>query len=176
MTLGKGWKEFADANDIKIGEPFKMELIWDDKTPMLSLLRAKYSSSKANEEESISSDSSPTIDNRLVTLTLTHEDVKSCKLILPSQFMKANGINRLGKITLLSESGIEWSAYLLTRDGIVSLGNGWEGFCEANGVKLGQCFTLEFSYVQDTTPGLRERKPPLPQIMTQALPHGKTLG
>jgi hypothetical protein len=93
MSLGKGWKEFAEANDFKLGESFTMELVWEDTTPMLSLLRTEFRSSKANEKESISSEhktreSSPTIKNRIVTPALTPEDVKACKLILPSQFMK----------------------------------------------------------------------------------------
>lgn len=75
---------------------------------------------------------------------------------LPSEFMKANGINRLGKITLLGENKMEWSAYLLTRDGTVALGMGWDEFCKANGVSLGETFTLEFSKEQNrTTPVLK---------------------
>ncbi|XP_010472478.1 PREDICTED: B3 domain-containing protein REM13-like [Camelina sativa] len=164
MSLGEGWKEFAKANDFKQGDSFTMELIRDDTTPMLSLLRKEFSSSKSNKEESIFSepknrDSSPTIENRLVTLALTPEDVKASKLILPSQFMKANGINRLGKITLLSENGMEWSGYLLTSDGTVALGCGWKGFCEANGVQLGEPFTLEFINKQYTTPVLKFSSP-----------------
>ncbi|KFK32625.1 hypothetical protein AALP_AA6G268000, partial [Arabis alpina] len=75
---------------------------------------------------------------------------------LPSQFMAANGINKLGKITLLGENGMEWSAYLLSKDGMVALGNGWDEFCEANGVTLGESFTLEWINLQDeTTPVLK---------------------
>lgn len=75
---------------------------------------------------------------------------------LPSEFMKANGINRLGKITLLGENKREWSAYLLTRDGTVALGIGWDEFCEANGVSSGESFTLEFSKERNkTTPVLK---------------------
>ncbi|KAL9841872.1 putative transcription factor B3-Domain family [Arabidopsis thaliana] len=70
--------------------------------------------------------------------------------------MKANGINnKLGKITLLGENRMEWSAYLLSRDGTLALGNGWKSFCEANGVRLGESFTLEFVNEQDTTPVLK---------------------
>lgn len=91
MSLGKGWKEFAETNDLKPGESFMMELIWEDTTPILSLLRTKFSSSKSNKEESISSepksrDSSQTIENRFVTLALTPEDVKACKLVTSSNY------------------------------------------------------------------------------------------
>ncbi|KFK32628.1 hypothetical protein AALP_AA6G268100 [Arabis alpina] len=149
MSLGKGWKDFVKAHDLKLGDSFTMELIWQDTIPMLSWFRTESSSSKANEKESVSNeprsrDSSSAIQNQFVTLALTPEDVKACQLHLPSQFMKANGINKLGKMTLLGENEMEWSGYLLTKDGTVALGKGWDEFCEANGVKSGEPFTLEF--------------------------------
>ncbi|CAA7033017.1 unnamed protein product [Microthlaspi erraticum] len=100
-------------------------------------------------------DSFSPIQNRFVTLTLVHEDVKACKLHLPSQFMKDNSINKLGKMTILGENKMEMSGCLLSRDGIVALEDGWDEFCEANGVKLGDSFTLEFVHEQDTTPALK---------------------
>ena len=34
--LGKGWKGFCEANDVlKIGEPFLLELVWEDTLPVL---------------------------------------------------------------------------------------------------------------------------------------------
>ncbi|XP_033143854.1 B3 domain-containing protein REM10 isoform X3 [Brassica rapa] len=34
--LGKGWKDFCEANDVlKIGEPFLLELVWEDTLPVL---------------------------------------------------------------------------------------------------------------------------------------------
>ncbi|XP_013604127.1 PREDICTED: B3 domain-containing protein REM13-like isoform X3 [Brassica oleracea var. oleracea] len=148
MSLGKGWKDFVEANNFKSGDSFAMELIWEDGTRMLRLSGAESSSSKAyvsTEAGSSSDSSSSAIQNRSVTLTLTPEEVRACKLHLPSEFMKANGINRLGKITLLGANKMEWSAYLLTRDGTV-----------ANGVSLGESFTLEFSKEQNrTTPVLK---------------------
>ncbi|XP_024014112.1 B3 domain-containing protein REM13 [Eutrema salsugineum] len=155
MNLGNDWKEFAKANDLKTGESFKMELISEDGTRMLKLVHSNPNSSKANEKESTeprSRDSSSAIQNRTLTLTLTPEDVRACILHLPSQFMKANGINKLGEITILGENKVEWSAYLLSiRDGTVALENGWDEFCKANGVKLGESFTLEFVYELNTS-------------------------
>ncbi|XP_010429449.1 PREDICTED: B3 domain-containing protein REM13-like isoform X2 [Camelina sativa] len=145
--MRKGWKDFVKENNLK--SSFTLKLIWEDTTPVLSLCDAESTSDSEQE------DCSPSSQKQFVTLTITSSGIKKCRLQLPSQFMKANGINRLGKISLLSESGMEWSGYLLSRDGTVSLGCGWEGFCEANGVKLGQSFTLEFSYVEDTTPVLK---------------------
>ncbi|KAJ0232444.1 B3 domain-containing protein REM13 [Hirschfeldia incana] len=159
MKLGKGWRAFAKENEFKPGESVTLESIWEDETPMIRFLRTEYESSKANKKESIytedieprTRDSSLAIHDRFLTLTLTHEDVKACMLILPSQFLKANGINKLGKIILLDNNGVELSAYLLSREGIVALACGWGEFCEANGVKLGESFTLECIKEQDGT-------------------------
>ncbi|CDY21494.1 BnaC03g27030D [Brassica napus] len=159
MKLGKGWTAFAKENEFKAGESVTLESIWEDETPMIRFLRTESESSKANKKESIytedtesrTRDSSTEIHARFVTLTLKHEDVKACMLILPSQFLKANGINKLGKITLLDENEVELSAYLLSREGIVAVESGWGEFCEANGVKLGESFTLECIKEQDET-------------------------
>ncbi|KAL0845219.1 hypothetical protein Bca101_018465 [Brassica carinata] len=133
MKLGKGWRAFAKENEFKPGESVTLESIWEDETPMIRFLLTESESSKANKKESIyagdteprTRDSSSAIHDRFVTLTLTDEDVKACMLILPSQFLKANGINKLGKITILDENGVELSAYLLSREGIVALESGW---------------------------------------------------
>ncbi|XP_023639413.1 B3 domain-containing protein REM12-like [Capsella rubella] len=182
MCLGNGWKEFAISNGLKSGESFTLEAILENGTPMLSLCSTESTSgrsqqgecSKNSEKESISAeiirgyknskatstreerrDLSSAIQNQSVTLTLTPEDVRDCKLILPSQFMKASGINKLGKITILGQRRMKCFAYLLSKDGVVALGSGWKGFCEANGVKTGDLFTLECVYEQDTTPAFK---------------------
>ncbi|CAA7033011.1 unnamed protein product [Microthlaspi erraticum] len=180
MQLRKGWKSFTKANGLKIGESFMLEFIWKDATPMLRFFSEESPSdgrqqgehySETSQKESISTEPSSetmatkdknnieenrvpssAIDNRFVTLTRTHEDVK---LILPSHFMEANGINRLGKVTMLGKNRKVCSGFLLSRDGVLALGDDWIGFCEAHGVKTGDSFTLEFVYKQETTPVLR---------------------
>ncbi|CAH8263405.1 unnamed protein product [Arabidopsis lyrata] len=108
------------------------------------------SSGHKTREAEKNRDSSSEIENRFLTLTLAPEDVKDGNLHLPIQFMRINGINKPGKITLLGRGGLKWFAYLLSRDGTVVLGNGWKGFCEANGVMLGESFILEFISIEDT--------------------------
>ncbi|CAA7015276.1 unnamed protein product [Microthlaspi erraticum] len=50
--LGKGWKDFCHANDVlKIGEPFELELIWEDAIPVL-----KFCSKVKIEPISVSED------------------------------------------------------------------------------------------------------------------------
>ncbi|KAL1221447.1 B3 domain-containing protein REM-like 1 [Cardamine amara subsp. amara] len=174
MSLGKGWKDFAKANGLKTGDSITLQSIWEDASPMLSLLHTESSNGRGqsefseeshftepsrrhmtkeaenNREKTRRRDSSSDIQNRFLRLTLTTEDVRDCKLHLPSQFMRLNGIDKPGKTTLLGRSGMKWFAYLLSRDGTVALGNGWKGFCEANGVMLGESFILEFISKEDT--------------------------
>ncbi|XP_020885761.1 B3 domain-containing protein REM12-like isoform X1 [Arabidopsis lyrata subsp. lyrata] len=180
MCLGKGWKEFAMSNGLRSGELFTLEAILENGIPMLSLVSTqstRYRSqegecAKDSEKESISTvpskgnkkrkatskreekrDSSSASQNRFVTFT--PEDIRDCILILPGQFMNANGINKLGMITLLGQNKMKWFAYLMSKDGILALGSGWKGFCEANGVKTGESSTLEYIDEQDTTPVLK---------------------
>ncbi|KAJ0232446.1 B3 domain-containing protein REM-like 1 [Hirschfeldia incana] len=158
MSLGKGWKDFAKANGLKTGDSITLESLWENTTPVLSLLRVESSNDSEVSKQSGSSSANKTrkaensrevsrssaIHNRIVILTLTPEGVRDCKLQLPSQFMRTNGIMNPGKITLLGRSGMKWFGYLLSKDGTVALENGWKGFCEANGVMLGESFILEF--------------------------------
>ncbi|KAF8107181.1 hypothetical protein N665_0125s0010 [Sinapis alba] len=175
MSLGKGWKDFAKANGLKTGDSITLESIWENKTPVLSLLRVESSNDREQSEVSKQSGSTSgnntrkaensrevsrsrelekrresfsAIQNRIVILTLTPEGVRDCKLQLPSQFMRTNGIMNPGKITLLGRSGMKWFAYLLS-NGTIALENGWKGFCEANGVMVGESFVLEFFPSED---------------------------
>ncbi|KAL0733885.1 hypothetical protein Bca4012_010095 [Brassica carinata] len=151
MNLGSGWTVFAAANGFKPGESVTLESIWEDGTPMIRFLRTGSNSSEANKKGSVSteatgprtSDSSSEIHDRFVTLTLLPVDVKAGILILPSQFLKANGINKFGKITILAENKMELSGYLLSKGGTVALENGWGEFCEANGMKRREAGQVE---------------------------------
>ncbi|KAL0774200.1 hypothetical protein Bca101_039351 [Brassica carinata] len=158
LCLGKGWKEFAKANGLKTGEYFTLELVWENEIPMLSLVNTESASdrkqrgepSKAMEKER-STDTSSIVQNRVVTLALETKDVKACTLHLPSEFVTAIGIKKLGKITLLGKDGMKWWGCLLSRDGTVAVGIGWRNFCEANGVKLGDSFSLVFINEEEDT-------------------------
>ncbi|CAA0371026.1 unnamed protein product [Arabidopsis thaliana] len=183
MSLGRGWVDFAKANRLKIGEYFTLESIWENDSPILSLYGTNTSKSDkrkrrenfpvACEKEYVSTEArnrnepekdknteeminqASLSENRLV-ITLVPEDVEAGMLRLPSHFMKANGIDKVGKIYMLGINEMEWWwGDLLTRDGIVSVGCGWRYFCESNGVKIGKFFTLEYMYKYDTRPVLK---------------------
>ncbi|XP_009117102.1 B3 domain-containing protein REM10 isoform X2 [Brassica rapa] len=106
---------------------------------------------EANEitikEENIS-----TTENRFVTLTLT-----TSKLNLPLEFTKGNGIKKAEKIKMIDRYGTTWSTSLLMnkkKRGEMKLGKGCKGFCEVNGVRMGESFVLELVW-EDTVPVLK---------------------
>ncbi|KAL0845217.1 hypothetical protein Bca101_018463 [Brassica carinata] len=137
MSLGKGLKDFARANGLNMGESFTMELIWENATPVLSLLSTEFKS-----------------QNRFVTLTLTQDSFKNSRLGLPLPFMRENGMNEPGTIALLGKDGTKWMTNLLRESqGRMSLGKGWKDFARANGLEIGESFTLE-SIWEDATPML----------------------
>ncbi|CAL9233867.1 unnamed protein product [Arabidopsis halleri] len=108
--------------------------------------------SKAIKKEYVSTEeNNSTSQNRFVTLTLT----PSSKLNLPLEFMKGNGINKAGKITMLDRYDAKWpTSLLMDKRGTMSLGRGSKGFCEVNGVKMNESFVLELIW-EDTVPHLK---------------------
>ncbi|CAE6006900.1 unnamed protein product [Arabidopsis arenosa] len=184
MSLGRGWRDFALVNGFQIGESITLELIWRDSNPMFRFSSTGTDSecdkrqgeycSQACEEEPICIEPSGNRDkkeknniedkeyssletqNRVLTLTLKPKDVKDCNLILPSEFMRAYGIDKNMTITILGKANMKWWGYPSSRDGTIAVGIGWANFCKANGIKTGNLFTLELiSEEVDTTPVFR---------------------
>ncbi|KAJ0232447.1 B3 domain-containing protein REM12 [Hirschfeldia incana] len=154
MSLGKGLKDFARANGLNMGDSFTLELIWENATPVLSLLSTEFRS-----------------QNRFVTLTLTQDSFKNSRLGLPLPFMRENGMNEPGTIALLGKDGTKWMTNLLRESqGRMSLGKGWKDFARANGLEIGESFTLE-SIWEDATPMLslsgRESKSEKASVSTE---------
>lgn len=161
FTLESAWK-----NEIPM-----LSLVNTEST---SGIKQRGESSKAMEKER-STDTSSIVQNRVVTLALETEDIKACTLVsllkqilqkrwirncilnyiflqhLPSEFVTAVGIKKLGKISLLGKDGMKWWGCLLSRNGTVAVGIGWRNFCEANGVKLGESFSLVFINEEEDT-------------------------
>ncbi|EOA29399.1 hypothetical protein CARUB_v10025688mg, partial [Capsella rubella] len=114
------------------------------------------------KDQNIEEPTSPLISSliqnrRVVVLPLVPADVKASTLWLPRKFMKDNGINKIGKIVMWGRNEVEsWCGFLLSKDGMVAVGCGWENFCETNGVKIGESFSLEFIMRRaDATPVLQ---------------------
>ncbi|KAJ0233291.1 B3 domain-containing protein REM10 [Hirschfeldia incana] len=111
----------------------------------------KRKCSEANET-TIKEENITTGENRFVTLMLTNS-----KLNLPLEFTKGNGIKNAEKIKMIDRYGTTWSTSLLMnkkKRGALILGKGCKGFCEVNGVKMGESFVLELVW-EDTVPVLK---------------------
>lgn len=60
--------------------------------------------------------------------------------------MKGNGIKKVEKIKMIDRYGIIWLILLFMnkkKRGEMKLGKGCKGFCEVNGVRMGEFFVLE---------------------------------
>lgn len=129
--------------------------------------------------------SSSSSQNRFVTITITPYYMKSNKLVslevvcysigfhlcsvqsfcvdrsfaqlLPLRFTRVNGINKVGKITLLGQDGVNWVVSLVKENsyGRMRLGRDWKGFCEVHGVKIGESFVMELIWENDANPVLK---------------------
>ncbi|CAH2033868.1 unnamed protein product [Thlaspi arvense] len=95
--------------------------------------------------------------DQFVRITLTRRAVKNYKLMLPVDYTRGNGINKPGKITLLSKDGVRQVVDLLQnkRTGVMRIGKGWREFCDAHGVKIGVPFVLELIREEEASPVLK---------------------
>ncbi|CAH2061207.1 unnamed protein product [Thlaspi arvense] len=176
MTLGKGWKVFAEANDLKLGDPFTFKLTWERTTPVLSLCPAECSIDKEaggeclpiddnnrkdnGKEETRSGreknhlrgrDPTPSSQKQFVTLTITPTSFAKSRLLLPMQFVRENSINKPGMIYLLGRDGTKWPTNLVqNKKGVMGLGKGCKDFAEANDLKTGESFTMELIWKDGT--------------------------
>ncbi|KFK21907.1 hypothetical protein AALP_AAs63571U000500 [Arabis alpina] len=135
VSLGRGWNDFAKANALKIDDTFMMELFWDNGTPVLSLLSSESKSHTG-----------------FVTLTLTDDNVRKSRVHLPMPFVRANGLVKPGMMTLISKDGTRSLAKLLrvSSTGRMSLGRGFKEFVIGNGLIIGESFTFELVWENET--------------------------
>ncbi|CAH8390911.1 unnamed protein product [Eruca vesicaria subsp. sativa] len=170
--LGPGWTTFCQVNGIKAEDSFMFKLVRTGDKPVLCLCPEdsddlssstssgdKSSKSQESKEESLGDKraSSSYSQDRFVTLTLTAKAVKHYQLFLPMGFMKRNGINKPGKITLLGQDGVRRVVALSQnkRHGKMQIGKGWRVFRDAHGVKIGQPFVLELIWEDQASPVLK---------------------
>ncbi|XP_010488930.1 PREDICTED: B3 domain-containing protein REM10-like [Camelina sativa] len=123
-----GWRSFCFENRLRVNDVLSLKLVQTGTTPVLQLCS-----------------SSTTSQNRFLTLTLKPYNLKKYKLCLPGTFVKANGIERARKITLVDQYNIKRTTSLKPDDkhGKMRLGKEWREFCYVNGVNIGESFKLE---------------------------------
>ncbi|KAJ4876967.1 putative B3 domain-containing protein REM15 [Raphanus sativus] len=159
--LTDGWKEFALAHDLRVGDvlifrlekdmtfhvtlfgPSCCEIQYDssclaDKNNIQRKINLKKKNPK-REAECSSSDPSCFLGN-VMPSTLRYDSLN-----LPMSFVRANGLEtRCGEIVLMNEKGRSWTLTLKPRQcGRSRITGGWRGFCSANGLKAGDLFTFK---------------------------------
>ncbi|KAG2315496.1 hypothetical protein Bca52824_018618 [Brassica carinata] len=137
VYIRRGWRSFCQANQKRVDDVLTFKLVKAGRKPVLQLRASVYNRA--------SSSSSPTSQDRFVTLTLKKYHFKSCKLSLPVPFVMANGIKNVRKVILVDRYGGKRTTSLKPDDkyGRMRLGKGCIRFCEANGVKVDESFRLE---------------------------------
>lgn len=162
VYIRRGWRSFCRENKKSANAFLTFKLVQTGIKPVLQLC------SSVNNLESRRA-SSPTSQDRFLTLTLTPYNLKKFKLVrfnqpsiqspyqrccnvlesiwqcLPLTFVKANGLENASKITLVDRYGIKRTTTLKpdNKHGIMRLGKEWREFCEVNGVKVGESFKME---------------------------------
>ncbi|KAL0844130.1 hypothetical protein Bca101_017376 [Brassica carinata] len=160
--LTDGWKEFAVAHDLRVGDvlifrqekdmtfhvtlfgPSCSEIQYessclDDK----KYIQGKTNSKKKNPKREAECSSDPSCFLASVMPSTLRYDL----LNLPMSFVRANGLERrCGEdIVLMNEKGRSWTLSLKQREcGRRSyITRGWRSFCSANGLKAGDFFSFK---------------------------------
>ncbi|CAH2061183.1 unnamed protein product, partial [Thlaspi arvense] len=154
--LSEGWKEFALAHDLRVGDivvfrkekdmtfhvvmfgPSCCEIRYgsclDNKNNLGKIQRKKKSKKNARRETGSSLDPSCFVAN------VTPLTIQCDRLNLPSSFVRKNGFDtRRGEIVIMNEKGTSWTLDLKGKNshGVTYISRGWRSFCHANGLKAG---------------------------------------
>ncbi|CAD5319411.1 unnamed protein product [Arabidopsis thaliana] len=141
FCITRGWRHFCDENGKKVGSFFVFELTIKEETPLLyfppsqSIIKYK----KLPNQE------------RFVTVRLVPDCLRNKRLYLSRRFLKNNGLGEPKMVTLVGTDGTRILANLLREStGRMSLGRGWVDFAKANRLKIGEYFTLESIWENDS--------------------------
>ncbi|KAF3508321.1 hypothetical protein F2Q69_00001456, partial [Brassica cretica] len=158
--LTDGWKEFALAHDLRVGDilifrqekdktfhvtlfgPSCCEIQYDsclDDKNNIGKINSKKNNPKREAECSSSSDPSCFLAN-VIPSTLRYDSLN-----LPRSFVRANGLEtRCGDIVLINGKGRSRTLSLKQRQcGRSYITRGWRSFFSANGLEAGDSFTFK---------------------------------
>ncbi|KAF8106157.1 hypothetical protein N665_0146s0003 [Sinapis alba] len=163
MRLTYGWKEFALAHDLRVGDivifrlekdmafhvtlfgPSCCEIRYgsclDDKN-MLVKIQSKKKVKKNTKREA----ESCTLDPSCYVANVTPSSLRYDMLNIPKSFVRANGLEtRYGEIFLMNEKGTSWTLILKQKNscGTMYITRGWRRFCRVNGLRVGSFFTFK---------------------------------
>ncbi|KAL5704467.1 hypothetical protein ACHQM5_022893 [Ranunculus cassubicifolius] len=147
-----GWREFSEANQLKLGDTCKFKLVSCVPSNIImevSISRSKYSGSKATSKvkrlgSSPTPPPPPCSPPPEFTVTLQPYSFNKSAMNIPAKFVRENRLrNRVGMIKLIDPKGKSWEVNLRCEKSQVLLGAGWREFSDANKLKLGEKCTFK---------------------------------
>ncbi|CAN6832687.1 unnamed protein product [Brassica oleracea] len=159
QKLTDGWKEFALAHDLRIGDIliFKQEKDMAFHVTLLGPSGCEIQYESCSEEEnnfgnipkkknSKREAESSSLDPSCFLANIWPSSLRYDSLNLPRSFVRANGLEtRCGReIVLINEKGKSWTLALKQKlSGPTYIRRGWRSFCIANGLKTGGVYTFK---------------------------------
>ncbi|EOA29225.1 hypothetical protein CARUB_v10025498mg, partial [Capsella rubella] len=153
QRLTSGWKEFALAHDLRIGDilVFKLERDMSFHVTMLGPSCCQYVPSLHNQNnlgkiQSKKKEATSSVDLSCFVAKVTTSNLRFDSLNLPLSFVRANGLDkRCGEIILINEKGRSWTVDLKQKTSCEAtyIKRGWRSFCQANGLRAGSFFTFK---------------------------------
>ncbi|KAL0733882.1 hypothetical protein Bca4012_010092 [Brassica carinata] len=170
--LTDGWKEFALAHDLRVGDivifrqekdmafhvtlfgPSCCEIQYGsclkDKNKLK--LRKIQNKKKVKKNKKTYAESS-SLDPSCFVNYVRPSSLRDNRLSLPKHFVRENGLEtRCGEIVLMNEKGRSWTLNLSRKNscGTMSISGGWKSFCNASGLRAGSLFTFKLIKRGDT--------------------------
>ncbi|KAG7567614.1 DNA-binding pseudobarrel domain superfamily [Arabidopsis thaliana x Arabidopsis arenosa] len=176
QRLTNGWREFALAHDLRIGDiiVFRQERDMAFHVTMLgpNCCEIQYVSCLDNQNnlgelDLVSSFSGKiqrkkkevesSLDLSCFVANVTSSNLRFDSLNLPMCFVRANGLDkRCGEMILMNEKGRSWTVSLKRKKSCATtyIRRGWRSFCHSNGLRAGDFFTFKL-FQRGGTLGLR---------------------
>nr|VDD13522.1 unnamed protein product [Brassica rapa] len=171
QKLTDGWKEFAIAHDLHIGDIliFRQEKDMAFHVTLLGPSGCEFQYESCSEEENNLGENIPkkknlereaefsSLDPSCFLATIWPSSLRYDTLNLPRSFVRSNGLETRcgGEIVLMNEKGKSWTLALKQKlSGSTYIRRGWRRFCSANVLKTGGVYTFKLIH-SGRTPVLR---------------------
>ncbi|CAN6832689.1 unnamed protein product [Brassica oleracea] len=171
QKLTDGWKEFAIAHDLRIGDilMFRQEKDMAFHVTLLGPSGCEFQYESCSEEENNLGENIPkkknlereaessSLDPSCFLATIWPSSLRYDTLNLPRSFVRSNGLETRcgGEIVLMNEKGKSWTLALKQKlSGSTYIRRGWRRFCSANVLKTGGVYTFKLIH-SGRTPVLR---------------------
>ncbi|KAJ0809699.1 putative transcription factor B3-Domain family [Helianthus annuus] len=128
-NFGYGFRDFWDANGLEVGDDYKFELVEneEDKPPIVNFSLNVDSVPSGKEDPSL----------------YYIGKVNTYSMYLASEFVRKNGLLNKEEMILKNDDERSWMVDIKHGRKYCYLGQGWKGFCAANGLKEGDLIKLE---------------------------------